>query len=293
MEVRDLGKKLVALVAAICLAVACFGLAACGGGTPASSSSASASASASESSSNASSSSFAANPADKFVGSWTFAAAESQGVTMSGNFGALFDMGDSGMLTIKTDGSGTMNFGGETAEFSWAESGSDAIDVTVIGDTKITIAQTTPITYKDDALFMDIEQDGQAAIAIFTKDGVYAGAKDFALSDAKPISSEANLLGTWKLVGMKMMGIAVYGTSDSLSSMNGGVDQSLTFEAGGVVKIGDTMQGTWAMDANGATITSEDITGVHTYPVLMLDGMLVADMTEIMQGQEFATIYEK
>lgn len=220
------------------------------------------------------------------------AAAESQGVTMAGNFAAMYDMTEVGTITLNEDGTGQMNLGGDSVALKWAETGADAITLTAEATTDYT-GESIPVTYKDGALFMSFEQDGQSATAIFTQDGTYDGAKVIDLASAKPITAEADLLGSWKLVGMQMMGITVYGSADALASMSGGTDPTITFEQGGVFKTGET-EGTWAVDANGATVTTDDITGTNTYPVLMLeDGGIVFDMTELMQGQEFAMLYEK
>ena len=290
------GRKFVALAAAVCLSMVCLGLVACGNSASSSAASSSASASSAASSaaasesasaSSESASASAANTADKFVGTWTIAAAESQGVTMAGNFGEMIGMSDTGNLTINADGTGEMKLGDEGGAIKWEATGDDAITITAESS-----SETVPVTYKNDALFMEITQDGQTANAIFTKDGVYADAKQIDKSQAKPITSEGDLLGTWKLTGMVMMGITIYGDADSLSAMSGDVDQSMTFEQGGTFKSG-TSEGTWAVDANGATISGTDITGEYTSPLLMQGDMLLIDMSEAMQGMEFILVYEK
>lgn len=265
MKGMSFSKKFVALFIVACLSVLCCGLAACGSSGQ-NSSAASGSASSSSSSANV-------KPTDKFIGSWNLAAAESQGLIMSGNFSEMMGLGEIGMFNVKADGTGDLTFAGETVTFTWTEAGNDAITLKLARATG-GISEDVPVTYADDALKIEFSQDGQTGALIYTKDGEYSKAKKVSLESAKPITSESQLLGTWKLAGMKMMGITIYGDEGSLAAMTGGTDSSITFEQGGVLKSANS-SGTWAVDANGATATVESALGSSPSPLLMQDNMLL------------------
>lgn len=325
--------KLVSAIAAFCLAAMCLTLAACGGtasssaassssagsssaasseasasssaesasasaASPEASSSASASASAASESASASSSeasasaSAAADSGEGVIGKWTLAAAEQNGVIMGGNFGELLGIGDAGTLTFEADGTGTIVFGEEPGTFSWAEEADGTIHLTPTSESEAMIQSTVPITLKDGTLFMEVEQNDQKATAIFTRDGNYAGAKQISLEGAVPITSEEELLGTWGLVGMNMGGISMTGDSGSLESMMAGGESKITFKEGGVAEmsVGD---GTWAVDANGATITSDGLTGKVTCPILKLGDEILIDYSESFGGVDFIVAFAK
>ena len=296
---KRMSTRIAALLAVFCLTTACLGLAACGGGSSSSAASASSAASSAASSSTAASSSAsasassAATTADKFAGTWKIAGAEYQGLTMGGNFADLAGVQEDTSLVIKTDGTGSMTMEGETIELVWTEAGSDAITIKSPDESKAALAEGVPITYKDGALFMEMEMEGDKGTIIYTQDGNYAGAKQISMDATKPISSDSELLGTWKLVGMNMGGVSLYGNADALAAMTGGNDTSITFEAGGVAKIGDTESGTWAIDSNGATLTTEGTSGTVACPIAMLDGELAVDYSAAFGGVDFIMLFAK
>ena len=298
---HSIGKKTVALVAA-CLMTACLGLTACGGGGSSSAASASGAGSASsESASSASASvssastsaSSASAGTESFVGAWKLAAAESQGVTMAGNFGEIMGVGEGVSMTVNADGTGKMSLGDEGGDFTWAAESDGTIYVTPQSE-EASIQQALPVNLKDGAVFMPYEQDGQEATLIFTKDGTYAGAKVIDVSQGKAITDEKTLLGTWKLSGMDMMGISIYGDAEAIAAMGGGEDSNITFSEGGVLEYAGA-QGTWEVGADGATVTiTESLAGNGTMPVVLFDdGSIAIDMTEAMQGYEFVAVYTK
>ena len=209
---------------------------------------------------------------------------------MGGNFGEMLGVDNGIAMTLNADGTGSMVYGEETVDLSWATEGSDAIYVTVQGG-ELATQEAMLVSYKDDALFMPFEEDGQQATLIFTKDGNYAGAKQISVADATPITSEAQLLGTWKLAGMNMGGVSMYGDVESMTAAMGGEDSSITFKEGGAVEMTGS-EGTWAIDANGATLTSTDITGTNTVPVLMLGDDIAIDYSGVY-GIDFIIVMAK
>ena len=236
----------------------------------------------------------AADPADNFVGKWSLAAAESEGVTMAGNFGEMIGMSDDGMLSINEDGSGKITLGKEdddTVAFTWELKDDDTITVTAEDDTDYT-EKNFDIKYKDKALFMEMEEDDQVATAIFTHNGTYPEAKIISMDGAEPITSEDELLGKWKMTAMNFMGISIYGSSEALENMSGGTEMAITFKEGGVASM-ETSDGTWEIGKDGVTLTSNDVTGTHTYPVKKLGDDIVIDMSESLGGTEFITLMSK
>ena len=175
---------LLASIAIACIAAACLSLAACGGSgssSAASSESAASSAAASSTSDSGSASSVSPNASQassalQFVGTWKLAAVEVRGTTMGGNFGELAGKGSGGDMIINADGSGTLELRGASEPFTWAAEDTSSFYLTVQSETGPTAQQAILVTYKDGALFMPFEQDGQQMTAVFTKNGNYAGA---------------------------------------------------------------------------------------------------------------------
>jgi hypothetical protein len=215
-----------------------------------------------------------------------------QGLTMGGNFGQMLGVDNGFTMTINADGTGKMTFGDETTDLTWAENDASSIYVTPQSSSGAMKQEATLITLKDGALFMPYEQDGQQASIIFTHDGNYAGAKQISLADAKPITAEADLLGTWKLTGMNMGGISMYGDAKTMAAAMGGEESWVTFKEGGVAEM-SSGNGSWAVSSDGATITITDITGTNTLPVLKLDNEIAIDYTAVFGGTEFIMVMAK
>lgn len=261
------------------LCVCCVALAACGG----------------SGSGSAAASSSAADPAAKFVGTWKLAGGETQGMTVVGDFASMLGIEDNFQMTVKEDGTGSMSFGGETKTFTWEASGentmamkpsadgasgdssassasAEAEATTEGGSTEEIANELTEFTYEDGKLTATVTNEGQTIKIIFTQDGTIPGAPVIDSAKAAPITSEADLIGTWKLSGMNLMGMTVYGESDAIAQMSGGTDTSLTFEEGGKCTMSG-VEGTYAVTANGATINQDGA----EMEVKSLDGSIVID----------------
>ena len=284
----------ITIVTVVCLMIACLALVACGGsgGSSATSSAASSSASASSASASASvssasaSSSASSSGVGDFTGTWKLAAAESQGVTMGGNFGEMFGVEEGVTMTVNADGTGKLALSDQAGDFTWAENDASSIYVTPQSADGVTAQQAILATCKDGALFMPYEQGGQTADLVFTRDGNYAGAKQITLEGAVPITSEEKLYGTWKLVGMNMGGVSMTGSAEDLGALMAGGEPDITFEGGGVAQM-SAGNGTWAVTADGATLTSEDITGKHTVPILAIGDEIALDYSGAFGGVDF------
>ena len=175
------------------------------------------------------------------------------------------------------DNTGTVTFAGSTVPFDWKIKDDNTLDATLKGDSA---ASSSTITYADDALKFVMTADGESMTLIFTADGTYSKAKVISMDQGTAITNESDLIGTWKIVGASYNGASAYGTSEALSKMGGQI-ATVTFEAGGKVKVDDS-EGTYTVDANGASIT---IAGSSTtIPVKKLDDDLMIDGSGVVQG---------
>ena len=304
-----------AMICAAMLCACCLGLAACGGSG---SSSAASSASASASASSASASSAAASKAT-YVGDWKFAGmTASMGggtVTMVGDLDAIAatmggTTGTTFGMTLKEDGTGTFVSGDTTYPITWVESpaGITITDASATASGSAASASASDSTassaasgdlggfgtsadlgYADGVLALAKEQDGQAATIFFSKDGKLPGAVEITAENAKPITNEADLVGTWELSGMNMMGLSVYGEGKDLSAMMGseGLDMSIKCDAGGK----GTMSGSefdYTVGPDGAAMVSGDT----KVPIQSLNGSIMIDMSEQL-GMPLIMVYSK
>lgn len=217
-----------------------------------------------------------ADPKEAFVGTWKLAAAETQGLVMSGDLTQI--LGDNNLsFTFNADGTGTSNLGDDEKDLTWtADSAEKATITNSTGD------QTQEVTLKDDALRFDTENDGKTVTVIFTKDGTYAGAKTISLDGSKPITSESELLGTWKITGINIAGISAYGPAESLEALANGTDTSMTFKEGGVVESSGTTS-KWSVSSDGAVLEVGDEETSYKCPIVMLDDGIAIDMSGIMK----------
>lgn len=280
-------KKLLTVILAICVIMSTGMLAACGGGGG--------TGDAGDGTGTAETQKDA-DPAEKFTGDWKLAAAESQGVYMAGNFTELLELSDEGngnvMLTVNADKTGVINLGDESAGFTWELKSDDVMTITPQTDTD-KVGETADISYKEDALWLTIEQDEQEASLIYTKDGIFPDAKDFRLSDATPITSDKDLIGKWSLSGLKLMGIAMYGEGEALKNATNGTDMYIDFKEDGKAEISNGSGGSWEVNSEGAAITYSDSMGTHTLPVLKLGDDIVVDSSELLNGNEYLMVLSK
>ena len=218
------------------------------------------------------------DPTQKFIGTFKLAAAEYGDVTLSGDMSSVLEQSGSSSLEIKADNTGSVTFAGSTVPFDWKLKDDNALDATLKGDSA---ASSSTITYADDALKFVMTADGESMTLIFTADGTYSKAKVISMDQGTAITNESDLIGTWKIVGASYNGASAYGTSDALSKMGMGQIATVTFETGGKVKVDDS-EGTYTVDANGASIT---IAGSSTtIPVKKLGNDLMIDGSGVVQG---------
>lgn len=209
------------------------------------------------------------------------AALQSQGVTMAGDLSPV--LGENKVtLTLNADGSASMAMGEDTYDGTWEPAGDAAAKATFNGN-------VAPLAYNDDAVFMTMEDDSFSGVMILTKDGTYPKLATITAEGAKAITSEDALIGNWSLCGMNMMGVSMYGDSAALAEVSGDSDTTLNIEEGGSATLTGEAA-TWAIDANGASITIDGT----TIPLQMNDdGNIVMDMTELLGGTSMIMVFSK
>ena len=280
-------KKLLTLLIAICMIMSMSMLAACGGSSGGSGDSGESTETTEQ-----------ADPAEKFAGEWKLAAAESQGVYMAGNFTEILELTDEGAgsvnLIINDDKTGVINLGDESANFTWEMKSDDVITITpeANAETEDKVGETADVSYKEDALWLTMVQEGQEASLIYTKNGVFPGAKDFSMADATAITSKDELVGKWTMSGLKMMGISMYGDAEALKNATSGEEIYIEFKADGTTDMSG-VAGTWEVTSDGATVTSPEASGTFVYPVKKLGDDIVVDCSALLNGTEYLVVLSK
>lgn len=271
----------VLVIAALCMIISLFAFTACGSG----------SGTEAGEDDTRSATTEAADPADKFVGKWILAAAESQGITMAGDFGKMMGIEDEGMIKINEDGTGKISLGDDPVKLTWTQKSDDTITLKAEEETDA-VEDEVDLVYKDESLRMTMEEDGKEGTAIFTHDGTYSEARIINMEEAQLITSEKELIGTWKLAGMNLYGISIYGDPEKLAEMSGGEDMKITFNEDGTADLNGE-KGKWEVTEEGATLTFSDTSGDHKSPVKKLDDEIAIDMTDSFGGIEFITVLSK
>ena len=236
------------------------------------------------------------DPKAKFIGTWTLAGAKIHGITMAGNIGLFLDGADEGInLTISEDGKCTLKAGENTVDATWEladdntinmihEKKDDAEETTeVLGD-----KESVPVVYNDGYISIEIEDEENPGSMIFTQDGTWAEAKVVTAETATEVADSAALVGEWKLVGVTMQGVCMYGSAEDLSSViPTDADTSITINEDGSAKaMGQDVK--WAIEDGKASL---DAAGT-ALPLKGYDGGIALDMTDFY-GVELLLLYSK
>ena len=302
-------KKYLAMLCAAMLCACCLGLAACGGASSssaASSSAASASASASTTASNESASASAASagaltasvseaaasvsPAAAtagFVGEWKFAGAQmdmgSGAVTMVGNLATILGDGYTFSMTLKEDGTGTFAVSGESVNVTWSQVSDESIVVTATNPDSEGMSEPIEFFYANGVLTGSMVQEGQTTTLMFSKDGTVPGALEINAANGRPITQESDLVGDWKISGMSMMGLSIYGDSNTIATMSGNTAEvNLNVQPGGTATFGG-QEITYTVGPNGASLNADGV----AIPVMALGDGIMVDLTQIAQMDMF------
>ena len=272
-------KKLLMVACAIALCLGCFGLSACGNGSGSNDSS---------SSEGSSSSSAAEDPTKKFVGEWKMAAAEGEGITFTGDFGAMVGSEDEVALSLKEDGTGSLAVDANVVGLTWEmdDEGEDTILLTAdssfvdlgLGGGKVSEDKKSVIVegkYRNEMLALDLGTADYATDMIFTHDGTIAGLPALTGDVAEAVPTEEALVGTWILGGVNMNGMMLYGNPRNLAALVGSEEVALTIAAGGTATImgKDT---TYTVGDEGATLIVDDaVVAMKT-----IEGDLILEFSE-------------
>lgn len=276
-------KKLLALLCATALSACCLTLAACSGSNGES-----------------------GTDTSKFVGDWQMAALQTEGVTIAGNWSTVLGEEMSLTMTVNEDGTGTMAYNDESVDFKWtaAESGNgitvSPTDAEQVASGLSSIlsgsdgsdsatAESLDLTYDDanQAVVLSAETDDAQASVYLTADGKLASMPAISAEGSEAIASADQLVGDWKLIGVNMMGITMYGDAESLAAMIGDTDMSMSLaEDGTGAMVGSDV--TWTVGDDGATITAAGM----NVPVTAQGDSIVTDLTSAY-GIEMIMVYSK
>ena len=233
----------------------------------------------------------AANPQDQYVGTWKAGAAQQNGVTLTGDLSSILQTETGMTLEIKEDGTGSFVLGEQTIAFAWQLDGSD-IELTFEDDSSDEDAnwdsKVTRGSLEGETLTLDMEDILNAKL-LYSKSGTIDGIFVIDAASAKPITSEDKVQGAWKLTGMSIMGMSVYGDAEALSAMSGqSLNANLTLNADGTGELSEAPV-TWTTDKNGTTLTS---LGMEASLKSVDDTHVILDMSDLF-GIEMALLYSK
>ena len=304
-------KKLLAATAMTLGAVLAIALVGCGSGTPSSASAPS----------SASTASTASSPAltppvkkidDLIVGTWKLAAAESEGLVMTGDFFSILGQTEkegssegntASTLTVNENGTGEFDMSGEKRNFKWTASDDD---ITLTFTTDEGKENNADASFDIDGNILKVEMTDENsnsnmknATLIFTADGTYEKARKISMDEATPITSRSDLEGIWKISGIGFMGVSAYGDSDTLMKIGGGntgID-TVTFNSDGTLDFGTSTSGTWEVDSNGASMTIPGVSENVTIPVKKLEDEIAFDLSpslgDVFGGESMVFVYAK
>ena len=252
------------------LCVCCLALAACGGSSSPSSTKADSGSNAATSS-EATEEATAEDPSEKFIGTWKLAGAETKGVTLVGDLSSM-NVG-SAQLVIKDDGTGEMSMDDQKTAFTWEQTGDNTLTLALESQSKNkTIDKEPEVIYEDGLLKIAIEANDQSGALLFSTDGKIEGMASLSMDDATAVTSEDELIGSWKISGVSYGGAYMFGDAASLAAINGSEEMVVTFDKDGkATMLGDEAK--WSIGDDGAVI--EDDSGLSIAVKALGDDILM------------------
>lgn len=236
--------------------------------------------------------------ADKFFGTWKMATMKSRDVVMVGDFSQVADIDVNMELTIAEGGSATMSTSNDSADLSWELIDDDTLTLTPVANGQKSESEkevlgkdgTIELSYQDDALVMQLDNDGTPLEVTFTADGTYPGFAAITAESATPITSSTGLAGYRKLSGVNILGVSMFGDTETLASAfesDNPTDYTLAlFEDGSGQLMNQDI--TWKVTDKGASIVSEGT----ELPLYERDGSLLVDMSGIV-GIDMLMLFSK
>ena len=211
------------------------------------------------------------DPSEKFIGTWKLAGAETQGVTLVGDLSSM-NVG-SAQLVIKDDGTGEMSMDDQKTAFTWEQTGDNTLTLALESQSKNeTIDKAPEVIYEDGLLKIAIEANDQSGALLFSTDGKIEGMASLSMDDATAVTSEDELIGSWKISGVSYGGAYMFGDAASLAAINGSEEMVVTFDKDGkATMLGDEAK--WSIGDDGAVI--EDDSGLSIAVKALGDDILM------------------
>ncbi len=281
-------RKYLSYVLVLVLGIGCLGLIACGGSGSSGNSEKTAEEQTAEKTEEAPAPEpeVVVDPSEKFIGEWKMAGLQANGVTMVGDLSAITEDASSSMV-IAEDGTGTFAFGEDSTTLTWTLKSDDVITVTLKPtDEDATLPATVDVTYQDECLSLALDSDEVSGILVYSKDGKITNMQEIALGNATDIASADTLVGTWKLSGVRMSGLSVYGDPAALEEMMGDTaDPTMVFNEDGTIMAFDS-ECTWEVTESGATINIDEV----SIPVKAFGDNILVDFGSVL-GMDMVFMY--
>lgn len=205
---------------------------------------------------------------------------------MVGDVTALLGDEMSFNMILNEDGTGSLTAVSSGGDLTWVDNG-NGITITPITEGSA-VGETLDFVNTNGVLATSIDADGQNITLMFSKDGMLPDAIEINADNAKPITQESALVGDWKISGMKMMGLSIYGDSNTIASMSGSTDEvALSIKAGGTGTFGGEAI-TYTVGADGAALDADGV----AVPVTALGDDIVVDLSGVAQ-MEMLLVYSK
>ena len=278
-------KKYATTLLAAMLGLSMLGLPACGGSNEGSASGGAAEESAAEKETPAEPE---VDESEKFVGSWTLAAIESQGLTIVGDFTMFMEEDENMVIVLDKGGNGNMSFGDDSIDVSWELKSDDVVTLSVANDSDeadesetvdaIVAQETLDLTYEDGELVMEIDDEDFSGVMTFSADGTTKRYPELAPSAFMDLTSADGLAGAYGLSGVNVQGVTMYGEPEALAEITGeSTDTSMTLnEDGTAVLLGYDV--TWEVGDDGGKIVLDES---HVIPMSAIGTGLVLDFSEL------------
>lgn len=236
----------------------------------------------------------AVDPSIKFCGEWKLAYIETDGMTIAGDLSGMAELAGEDInitLNLGEDGAGSMVFGSDTFDLTWELVDDNNASITMSGgkDDAETPVGSIPAAYEGGELRLDMSNasddtgDGDElaesvseGTMVLTADGKSDRAKNVDIAEATEITSADALVGEWKLSGVGMFGLYMYGNADSVDKMFGEESAVVTFKDDGTCSfIGS--DAAYEVTADGAVLV-DDSMGTSV-PIKAYGDDIIVDMS--------------
>lgn len=224
-----------------------------------------------------------------FFGTWKLAVAKTDGLTIAGDFSMLFRDVESISIELRDDTTATMSFGEVVVDFTWEKVDDTNLRIVRSGDDAEDSAtgvlgayDAVSLSLKDESLVMTLgEGDEVSTELIFTADGTLKGFEPLATDKATDIATSEELVGEWKLSGLRISTVTLYGDADVLVEMvDASTDTTMSIREDGTGTVmGSSV--TWKSEGGKTVLSYDD----KTVTIKGFDGDIIIDMTDMLGGQ--------